>query len=148
MSNPLVAQGVLNRLKAQVVWNANPDLNVTASYLGVEGIRLSLDGGAAAYLPSMTGAVISPEPYQMITLAFTLLKTQQLADLYKQRMEENSQIGDGVVYPDVPPGSGVNAYQIINCSIESVAELNFAGTDAGYRVTCRGYYLVNNNLWN
>ena len=146
MPNPLIEQGSLNRIKASVVWNDNADLNVTAPYLGAAGIRLGLDGGTTVFLPTMTGAVTSPEPYQMITLSMNLLNTQQLADLYKQRMEVDARIGNGVVYPDVQRG-GINSYQIINCAIESVRELNLAGTDASYEVSVRGYYLVNSTLF-
>jgi hypothetical protein len=146
MPNPLIAQGSLNRIKASVVWANFSDLNVTAPYLGAGGIRLGLDGGTTVFLPTMTGAVTSPEPYQMITLSMALLKTQQLGDLYKQQMEIDARIGNGVVYPDVQSG-GINSYQIINCAIESVRELNFAGTDAAYEVSVRGYYLVNSSLF-
>lgn len=146
MPNPLIEQGSLNRIKASVAWANFPDLNVTAPYLGAAGIRLGLDGGTTVFLPTMTGAVTSPEPYQMITLQIALLKTQQLGDLYKQRMEVDARIGNGVVYPDVQKG-GINAYQIVNCAIESVRELNFAGTDAVYDISVRGYYLVNSSLF-
>jgi hypothetical protein len=146
MPNPLIAQGSLNRIKASVVWNDFADLNVTAPYLGAAGLRLGLDGGTTVFLPTMTGAVTSPEPYQMITLSMNLLKTQQLADLYKQQMEIDARIGNGVVFPDVQAG-GINSYQIINCAIESVRELNLAGTDASYEVSVRGYYLVNSTLF-
>ena len=146
MPNPLVEQGSLNRIKASVVWANFQDLNVTASYLGAGGIRLGLDGGTTVFLPTMTGAVTSPEPFQMITLSMNLLKTQQLADLYKQRMEVDARIGNGTVFPDIQAG-GINSYQLINCAIESVRELNFAGTDAAYEVSVRGYYLVNSSLW-
>lgn len=43
-TNPLIPQGTLNRVRASVVWPSFPNLNVTASYLGRMGIRLSLDG--------------------------------------------------------------------------------------------------------
>lgn len=148
MANPRIPQGSLNRLKASVVWNDNPDLNVTPPYLGAAGIRLGLDGGTTVFLPSLTGAVTSPEPYQMITLAIALLKTQQLCDLYRTRMESNALIGDGMVYPDVPLSEGgLGAFQIVNCAIESVRELNFSGTDAGFEVSIRGYWLINSFLW-
>jgi hypothetical protein len=148
MADPLVALGSLNRLRASVVWNSFPSLNVTASYLGPDGIRLGLDGGSVAFLPAMTGAVTSPEPYQMITLSVNLLKTQFLAELYKTQMELDARIGDGTIYPDVAISqNGLGLYQVKNCAIESVAELAFAGTDAGFRVTMRGYYLVNSALW-
>jgi len=148
MADPLVALGSLNRLRASILWIAHPELNVTASFLGVDGIRLGLDGGAVAFLPAMTGTVASPEPYQMITLSANLLKTQQLAELYKAQMELDARIGDGTIYPDVALSQqGIGTYMVKNCAIESVAELAFSGTDAGFRVTFRGYYLVNSSLW-
>jgi hypothetical protein len=148
MADPLVALGSLNRLRASIYWNSFPQLNITASFLGVDGIRLGLDGGAVAFLPAMTGTVASPEPYQMITLSANLLKTQQLAELYKNQMEVDARIGDGTVYPDVAISqNGLGVYMVRNCAIESVAELAFSGTDAGFRVTMRGYYLINSSLW-
>ena len=147
MANPLVAQGTLNRLRASVVWVNYPQLNVTASYLGQNGIRLSLDGVATTFLPTMTGAVTSPEPYMMMSMQIHLLKTQQLADLYKQQMERDAKLGDGTIWPDVTAG-GISNYQIINTAIESVTDLSFAGTDASFMVTIRGYYLTNSSLWN
>lgn len=147
MANPLVAQGTLNRLRASVVWVNYPQLNVTASYLGQQGIRLALDGVATTFLPTMTGAVTSPEPYMMMSMQIHLLKTQQLSDLYKQQMERDAKLGDGTIWPDVTQG-GISNYQIINTAIESVTDLSFAGTDASFMVTIRGYYLTNSTLWN
>lgn len=144
MANPLITQGTLNRLRASVVWPDNPSLNVTASYLGKEGIRLALDGMATTFINTMTGAVTSPEPYQMITLTIHLLKTQGLAGLYKKQQETNSLLGNGTVRPDT---SSLPPYGITNCAIESVTELNFSGADAGFAVTIRGYYLVNQDLY-
>lgn len=144
MSNPLVDQGTLNRLRASVIWPDFPELNVTSPFLNREGIRLSLDGDAVTFLPSMTGAVTSPEPYQMITLAINLLKTQSLAAQYKAQQEGDARLGGCTVRPDantLPP------YQLTNCAIQSVRELNFSGSEAGYSVTIRGYYIINNDLW-
>jgi hypothetical protein len=143
-ANPLVAQGTLNRLRASVIWNDFPALNVTAPYLHKEGIRLALEGESTLLIPTMTGTVTSPEPYQMISCTINLLKTQALADLYKRQMEADSRLGSGVVRPDA---STLSPYEIVNCAIESVRELNFAGDDAGYAVSVKGYYIVNNNLW-
>jgi hypothetical protein len=128
------------------VWTAHPELNVTPAFLGDEGIRLALDGQAVDYLPQLAGMVTSPAIYMPITLSLNLVKTQQLANLYKQRMENDARIQDGTVRPDVAPGALGN-YSIINCSIQSVRELNLAGRDAGFMVSVRGYYIVNNSLW-
>ena len=144
-TNPLVAQGTLNRLRGSVVWPAFPALNVTAPFLGQEGIGLTLEGETTVYLPSMTGAVRSGEPYQMIALSMNLLKTQALADAYKRKMESDSALGDGTVRPDA---STLSPYPLVNCSIEGVRPLSFAGRDAGFVVSVKGYYLINSDMWN
>jgi hypothetical protein len=148
MADPLVALGSLNKLRASVVWNSFPQLNITSSYLGMEGIRFSLDGMAVVMLPAMTGMVTSPEPHIAATIVANLLKTQQLAELYKEQMELDARIADGTVYPDLPAGAGgVTSFIVRNCAIESIAELNFAGTDPGFRVSMRGTYLINSAMW-
>lgn len=143
-TNPLVNQGVLNRLKGSVIWNDFPQLNVTAAYLGAEGIRLALEGDAVEYINTMTGAVTSPQPYRLCMLTMSLLKTQQLADLYKRKEEQSALLGVGTVRGDSSP---LSPYQLVNCAILGVSELNFAGQDPGYQVRCRGYYLINSDLW-
>ena len=144
MSNPQIPQGTLNRLVASVVIPAVPALNVTPSFLNKEGIRLAFDGESTKFLPTMTGAVTSPEPYVMVTVTINLLKTQALANAYEQQRQTQSLIGNIVVRPDT---TALAPYDITNCAIESVRELAFSGEDAGYAVTIRGYYLVNQSLW-
>lgn len=147
MPNPLISQGSLNRLRASIVWPANASLNVTAGFLGRRGISLALDGESTLYINTLTGAVASPEPYMMITLTIHLLRTQQLCSLYKVQMEANALIGDGTVRPDVPPGTGLAPYNVVNCAIQSINEMSFAGDDADFSVRIRGYYLLNSSLW-
>lgn len=147
IGNPLVDQGSLNRLRASVVWTNTPTLNVTAAYLGRMGVSLALEGASTLFLPTMTGVVTSLEPYMMITITIHLLKTQQLASLYKAAMETNSLIGDGTVRPDVQ--SGILApYLVANCAVEAVRELSFSGDNADFAVTVRGFYLLNSAAWN
>lgn len=144
--NPLVEQGTLNRVRGSVNWANFPELNVTAPYLGAEGIGLALEGGSTVYLPTMTGAVTSREPYMMIGLTMHLLKTQLLADAYKSRIELNALLGAGTVRPDVQ--SGLQPFDIVNCAIEGVRELRFSGRDAEFVVAVRGYWITNNDLFN
>jgi hypothetical protein len=143
-ANPLIAQGTLNRLRGSVVVAGFPQLNVTAPYLGKEGISLALGGESTTYLDTMTGAVTSPEPKMMVNCVVHLLKTQPLAALYKAQMELLSLIGDITVIPDA---ATLGNYQIINCAIAAVSELRFSGEDAGFGVTLKGYYLINAALW-
>ena len=85
-TNPQIPLGTLNRLLTQVTWNSFPSLNVTPSYLGRESVHLARDGEAVVYIPTLTGAVTSPEPYLMITMTMHLLKTQGLAGQYEAQM--------------------------------------------------------------
>jgi hypothetical protein len=144
-SNPLIAQGTLNRLRASVNIPGFPALNVTAPYLGKAGISLALEGDITTRIPTMTGIVNSGEPYQMVSVTINLLRTQNLSALYKQQIETNSVIGDFNVIPDA---STLPSYYINNGSILSIRELPMAGEDAGYVVVLTGYYNINSSLWN
>src|ERR1700677_4793058 len=99
-TNPLINQGTLNRLRGSVVWASLPTLNVTSSYLAKEAIRLALDGEATTFIQTMTGAVTSPEPYQMITLTINMLKTNGLAAQYQAQMQNLTTLGNGTVITD------------------------------------------------
>lgn len=145
--NPLVALGALNRLKSTVVWNSFASLNITPSYLGKNGIRVSPKGPATAIYDVMAGIVPSPEPYIRIGLMLPLLKTQALSNLYKVQMEANSVLGDCTVRPDVAPPNGLGIYQFSNMSITEVGELSFDGSDPVYMVSLEGIYYVNSSLW-
>jgi hypothetical protein len=143
-SNPLISVGSLNRLVASVSWQNFSALNVTASFLNREGIRLALDGEATRMLPAMAGAVTSPEPYQMATITINLLKTQSLANLYKKQMELSTLLGNCTVRPDT---TVLMPYDFTNAAIEGVREQNYSGEDAGYVVTIRATYNINSALW-
>lgn len=143
--NPLISQGVLNRLKASVTVPAFPNLNVTASYLNKEGIRLAREGNATTMLPSMVGVVPSPEPYLLVNVTIHLLKTQALSQQYEAQLQKNSLIGSVVVRPDV--SSGLSAFDFLQCAIQSVDELDFSGASAGYGVRIQGYYPINSSLF-
>src|ERR1700742_4394296 len=95
--NPLVDQGVLNRVRGSVVWSGFPALNVTAPYLGKDGIGIAFEGDGSAttgtMTGTMTGVVQSLEPYVMVTLKIGLLRTQPLADAYKKQWELNALLG-------------------------------------------------------
>jgi len=81
----------------------------------------------------------------MVNVTVNLLKTQQLADLFKKQMESDSILGDCTIRPDA---STLSPYNILNTAIETVPDQSYAGDDAGYAITLSGYYNVNNQLWN
>jgi len=143
-SNPLVSQGVLNRLRGSIVIPNFPELNITASFLGKEGIGLAFSGESVTYIDTMAGQVTSPEPYIGVTLSVALLKTQSLSDLFKQQMELNALLGDVTVRSDAIT---LSVYSLVNCSIKAPRDLRFNGEDAVFGVTIGGFYNVNSSQW-
>lgn len=143
--NPLVAQGQLNRVIASVVFTNYPGLNVTASYLAREGIRLTLQGDATTAINTMTGAVMSPEPYQVVQVRIVMLKSQGLAAAWKSQYENTTLLGDCTVYPDV--SQGIPTYSFSNSAIRSVPNLEFDGSNADFPVELVAYYSINSSLW-
>ena len=144
MANPIVPQGTLNKIRAAGMVLNFPALNFSASYLAPEGITLSFEGDASAYLPTMTGAVPSPNPFMMANIQARLLKTQALADAWKTQMEANTTIGDVNLITDA---TTLSNYYIQNCTLLNVQELSFAGTTPDFVITIRGTYQVNSSLF-
>jgi len=142
--NPQIVQGTLNRLRGSAVIPNFPELNVTAPYLGRAGISMAFEGETTTAIPTMVGTVQSPMPYQMVTVTLSLLKTQSLASLWESQRQLLSVIGDVTITPDT---TSLPSYTLNNCAIDNVRELNFAGDDAGYVVTVKGYYQINSSLW-
>jgi hypothetical protein len=144
-ANPQIQQGTLNRIRGSVVIPNYPVLQVTAPFLGRAGISISFEGETTTMIPTMTGTITSPFPYQMVTISISLLKTQSLAAAWETQRQTLSTIGDITVTPDT---SSLSSYTFNNCAIQNIRELNFAGEDASFGVTVSGYYQINNSVWN
>jgi hypothetical protein len=142
--NPLVPLGTLNRILGAVQFVDNPQLNVTASFLGKGGLRISPEGATSVNIPTLTGAVPSGEPYQLMTVAIPLLKTQGLSDTYKKQIELNTAIGDFTIIPDAMP---LSYYQITNASIIGYDGMAMDGSDPVFMVHVQGVYQCNSALW-
>jgi hypothetical protein len=142
--NPLIPTGTINRLRASVSWNSFPTLNVSASFLTDEGIRMSLEGSSTTRINAMAGVVTSPEPYQPITVRIPLLISQNLAQLYKAKMEDSTLLGDGVIRP---VANTLSPYQISNASIEAVEPQDYGGRSAAWVISVTGAYYINNSAW-
>jgi len=145
MASPLIPQGTLNRLRGSVVFGSNPTLNVTAPYLAKQAISIAFEGDAGLLIPTLTGGVTSPEPYQMATITINLLKSQALSNVYKTQIETNVNVGDVAVIAD---SASLTDYELTNCIIKGVRDITFDGDVAGFVVTITGIYNVNGNLWN
>ena len=92
----------------------------------------------------MTGAVPSPQPYQICSLTINLLKSQSFSDLYKQQFETNTLMGNVTVRPDA---ATLSPYPLYNFVLEAVREQNYSGEDPGFVVSGKGIYYLNNSIW-
>lgn len=144
MGNPLVPQGFLNRVRGALSVTDVPALNVTASYLGKDGISMRPDNAATDIIPTMTGTVGSQTPYQQVTVTVHLLRTQGLGASYQQRFATDTALGEVVITPDA---TTFGNFTLLNCYLLNFNELPFNGMDAGFVVTIGGYLPANDNMW-
>lgn len=144
MPSPNIQQGTLNRIRGSMTIPLFPKLNVTAPFLSPEGINLTPEGDLVDTIPTMTGTVPSPNPYQMFTVEVALLKSQNFSDLYKQKIAVDAYVGDVFVRPDT---TTMSPWQIQNCSIVNAAPGRLNGTNVAYLITIRGYWQVNSSLY-
>jgi len=144
MSNPQILQGTLNRLQGSVVFANYPALTVTAPFLGKEAISIAFEGDVAQLIGTLTGGVTSPEPYQYATATIHLVRSQALADAYKQQIERNALVGSINVISD---SSTLAPFQLENCVLMSLQDLSFDGTQTNFQVRVRGIYNINSTMW-
>jgi hypothetical protein len=136
--------GVLNRLRASVVWSDFPELNVTSGFLTTEGIRLALEGNATDLLPAMVSLVSSPAPYLSASITMSVVRSSALANLFKLQFEDTTLMGIATIWPDTDV---IPVFTIHNVALESMREMAFAGMEAAMVVTARGYYNVNTGFF-
>jgi len=139
-----VDQGNLNRLRGSVVFATLPALGVTTPFLSKEAISIAFEGDAGHLLPTLTGGVGSPEPYQIATVEIHLLKTQALANAYKNQIETNNRLGSINVIGD---SEAMENWQLENCQLLSTAPGAFDGNNPTFTVRIQGIYYTNRDLW-
>jgi len=92
----------------------------------------------------MTGVVGSPEPYQLVNITIHAVRSQALADSFKQQIETDTQMGSVNVIADT---TTLSDYQIESCVITNVDALAFDGNQPAFVVHLSGVYYVNAALW-
>lgn len=145
IGNPLVPQGVLNRVRGTFSVTDIPSLTVTASYLGKEAISMRPIGPATDVIGTMAGTVGSQAPYQQVEVTVHLLRTQGMGASWQKKLSDDTSLGECVLTPDA---TTFGDFTIFNTFITNFQEFGVTGMDAGFVVTLSGYILVNNNMWN
>ncbi len=144
MATNLIAQGTLNRLKSSVVIASNSALNITSAYMGKSFVTVTFDGDFDRLIDTATGAVTSPEPYVAATVVVSLLRTQSLSTAWLTQAKTSSDLGNISIFPDSVAFSEID---LVNCVIQHIDPGAYDGLDPAVRLTLRGIFYINNNLW-
>lgn len=144
--NPVVNQGALNRARPSLIVPAFPNLNIIQSSMGKMGIRIAFEGSAVPMIDTMTGMVTSPEPYLPAVVTVQILRTMNLAALWRSQMENQSGVVGQV---NVVTDSSVWVdYTFLNMAMQQPHEIPMDGTDPHFYVVLRGTYPINAALFN
>lgn len=65
---PLLSLGTLNRLRGTILIPLRPELNISATQLGRDGIKLAVEGNITDMLAQMAGQVQSQSVYSPATI--------------------------------------------------------------------------------
>lgn len=144
MSNPLIQQGTLNRLLASVVFADFPQLTVICPFLSKEAISIAFEGETSQLIGTLTGAVVSPEPYIFATVTMHLVRSQFLAAAYKAQIETDTTMGSVTVIPDTIT---LTPFQLDTCVLQSMQEIAFDGNQAGLIIKLRAVYRINSSAF-
>ena len=144
LGNPLTSQGLLNRVLTNVVVTSFPQLSVTAPFMSKSLAQLTFDAPAVDQIGTATGVVNSPVPYVMAQIVVNVLRSQAVAALYYAQWQLNAVVGSVTAYPD---STTLGPFVLANCSILDVDPGAFDGQDPTTKVTMKGVYYVNADLW-
>jgi hypothetical protein len=138
-----VQQGVINRALTAISVVLYPELNITAGYFTDKAARISFEGTASDYLPTLTGAVASPRFVQFVTITAYINIAQGLAAQWENVRQTNALLGD---VNFVTPSSALGDYYLYNCVLENIAEVDGSGGSADFVLTIRGSMPINGAL--
>ena len=141
------SQGTLNRLRGSVVIPSYTALNVTAGFLGKEGITLRRGQAATDYIATMTGAVRSPAAYIMISLTIHLLRTQGLSGSWEAQAANTTLLGTVTFHADTAI-AGVSSFTFREVAIVNLPDVVTNGLDPSYTVVLAGVQNINSSLFN
>ena len=142
--NPQAFQGNLNRLYTSVLVPNFTSLSVTAPYMSKGLVQLSFSGDSIHQIPTAVGVVNSPEPYLMVKITISLLRSQPLSAAWLAQFQAQCVLGPVTCYSD---SSAFPAITSINTAIQNIDPGSYDGGDPSMRVTLSGQYYINGAMW-
>ena len=143
-TNPNLIPGNINRIRGTILVPGNPTLNVTAPFLGADGIVISPQTPTTTVIQGMASTINSEEPYQIIQVRAMILKSLALSAAYLTQIQNSPSIGSITVNPDT---NVMAPFTLNNVAIVNWQEISFAGRQADFAVVFSGYYNISNDLW-
>jgi hypothetical protein len=143
-TNPFIAQGNLSRLRTSITFGSYPALNIVSSNMGKSFAKLSFESPFTTQTETGTGIVNSPEPYVMANIAVGILRTQALGAAWLAQIQATSVLGQANIIPDTTTFPTIT---LQNTSITGFDPAAYDGIDPVIRMTIRGIYYPNQNLW-
>lgn len=144
MANPNIIPAPLNRVRANVNIPSAQNLNVTAPYLGEDGISATFAGDVATQLMGLVSTVNSEEPYVVSQININLIKSLALATQWMQRIQDSPSLGSVTIISDTATFPSLTFY---NCVITKVGDVSMAGKQAQFQITISGYWAISNDLF-
>ena len=143
-TNPTLIPGNLNRIRGTILVPGNATLNVTAPYLGKEGIVIAPQSAVVTQMQGMTTVVNSEEPYQLVQVTAMVMKSLALSAAYINQIQQSPTVGTITVTPD----TGVlPQFTLYNCAIVNWNQISMAGTQPDFAIVFQGQWNVSNDLW-
>lgn len=129
----------LNKLYGKAVFSGDSGLNVVATDLGEEMIKITFDDAVVNRLKSATGTIGSLSIFVSATAEIQVLKTSPVYENYLQRIIENGYIGGTLtIYDDVNV-----SYEMEEISLDLSELPSNAGTTPAVTFKAQGNLRVN-----
>ena len=143
-TNPNLIPGNINRIRGTILVPSNASLNITAPYLGAEGITISPQTAVTTVIQGMASTINSEEPYQIIQVRAMVLKSLALSAAYISQIQNSPGLGNITITPDT---NVMSPFTLNNATIVNWQEISLAGRQADFAVVFAGYYNISNDLW-
>jgi hypothetical protein len=143
-TNPLLVPGNLNRIRGTILVPNNTALNITAAYLGKEGIVVSPQSAVVTQMQGMTTIVNSEEPYQIVSVTAAIMKSLAMSAAYLDQIQNSPTLGTITVTPDT---SVIPSFTLYNAAITNWSQISMAGIQPDFTVTFSGQFMISNDLW-
>jgi len=143
-TNPNLIPSNLNRIRGTVLVPGNATLNITAPYLGKEGITISPQSAVVTQMQGMTTVVNSEEPYQIVQVTAAVMKSLALSAAYIDQIKNSPTLGTVTVTPDT---TVLAPFTLYNVAIVNWGQMSMAGVQPDFVVTFQGLLPISNDLW-